>query len=155
MVFSPESTQFQKQVHSCHWFLVPELNSRKFLVNQFTELNLSMCGLVRIDESIKDQQRLQKLNLSGNYLTSIQHLPNSIESLNLSNNLIDSVELTDIMVNIKSLDLSFNKINESALPSIHLWFNRLIEINLACNCFNDISEFIQVFSKNFKGLRSL
>jgi len=114
-----------------------------------------MCGLVKIDESIKDYQRLQKLNLSGNYLTSITHLPNSIESLNLSNNLIDSVELTDVMVNIKSLDLSFNKINESALASIHLWFNRLIEINLACNSFKDINGFIEEFSKNFRGLRSL
>lgn len=33
MAFSPDATQFYKYVHSCHWFLVPELNSRKFLVN--------------------------------------------------------------------------------------------------------------------------
>jgi len=33
MSFSPEAVEFYKYVHSCHWFLVPELNSRKFLVN--------------------------------------------------------------------------------------------------------------------------
>lgn len=66
MGFSPESIEFYKYVHSCHWFLVPELNSRKFLVNYFTELNLSMSALVKIDESIKDFSRLDKLNLSGN-----------------------------------------------------------------------------------------
>lgn len=114
-----------------------------------------MCGLRNIDESIKDYQRLQKLNLSGNYLTTIEYLPSSIESLNLSNNLIDSVDLSEIMVNIKSLDLSFNKIDESALPSIHISFNRLIEINLACNNFKDIPTFTSEFSKYFKTLRSL
>mmetsp|Transcript_23865 Transcript_23865/g.20032 ORF Transcript_23865/g.20032 Transcript_23865/m.20032 type:complete len:80 (+) Transcript_23865:474-713(+) len=79
-----------------------------------------MCGLVKVDESIKDYHRLTKLNLAGNYLTSIDHLPTSLESINLSNNQIESIELKEIMVNIKSLDLSFNQIDESALQSIHI-----------------------------------
>jgi len=60
------------------------------------------------------------------------------------------------MVNIKSLDLSFNKIDESSLANIHLSFNRLIEINLACNNFDkNVSKFIEEMTKLFKTLRSL
>jgi len=70
--------------------------------------------------------------------------------------MIESVDLKDIMVNIKSLDLSFNQIDESALASIHLSFNRLIEINLAGNNFDkQLHKFIAEFTKYFKCLRSL
>lgn len=107
-----------------------------------------MCGLIKIDESIKDFNRLAKLNLAGNYITTIEHLPSNLSNLNLSNNLIESIDLRDIMVNIKTLDLSFNKIDESSLASIHLSFNRLIEINLACNNFNkDVTIFTGEFTK--------
>jgi PIN domain nuclease of toxin-antitoxin system len=79
-----------------------------------------------------------------------------LSSLNLSNNMIESVDLKDIMVNIKSLDLSFNQIDESSLASIHLSFNRLIEINLAGNNFDkQLDKFIVEFTKYFKCLRSL
>jgi len=31
--FASSAEEFYRQVYSCNWFLVPELNSRKFLVN--------------------------------------------------------------------------------------------------------------------------
>ena len=74
------------------------------------ELDLSNNCISSDIEDFKHLKFLKKVNLSFNFLSSIEVLPPNLENLNLSNNRIQTLDFLSPKFMITILDVSFNQI---------------------------------------------
>jgi internalin A len=99
--------------------------------------------------------KLGKLDISNNDIRFISDLklPLTIRHLNLSNNKITNLNGLEKYTKLKTLDISFNNIEESAI--VVKWLNNLKYINIEWNkvstwTLSKLNEFNSVYLSNNK-----
>ena len=106
--------------------------------NKTTKLDLSICFLEKLPDSLLTQKQLHSLNLSGNpisiqkellqlplkqldisdcQLVSLPALPESLEELIAGNNALKNLKGIDTCKNLKNLDIRKNAIEESEIEA--------------------------------------
>ena len=93
-------------------------------------LQLSGMGITSLQDVEQHWQACRTLSLSGNEVATIEHLPLTVEDLDLSRNRITSMRGLSGLRNLRLLNLSHNNITKiSGLEHASL----LLQLNLACN----------------------
>lgn len=104
-------------------------------LHNIRELKLSYCNLSdrNLSEAIKVFPNLVTLELCGNNLDSLHELkvPNTLEELNISDNLFDSVPSFLLNSQVKRLLISKNKISLTNIPE--LTFNSIEKLDISYN----------------------
>lgn len=120
----------------------------KFATTCFTRMDLSNMKITSIDTRFGSLfSQLQELTLSRNYLAEISNLPQSIQVLNATQNLIESVVGMEKWKNLQHIGLGFNQLRDigflnsasETLVSVDLSFNRLVDLDDAVAILSRIS----------------
>ncbi len=115
--------------------------SPRHVWSKLTYLSLCNCGLVSLDSSLHLAPHLTNLDVSYNDIKYITHLYHavSLSTLNISRNRVRVLSNLGLVIqNIRRLDLSYNIIESlDGLEKLYL----LEQIDLSHNKINDFSEF--------------
>ena len=96
-----------------------------------TSLIVKDCKLAHID--LKNFSRLTHIDLSRNFLKEVKNIPGTVQHLNLSFNLLNSVSLSP-RNKLVHLDLSFNALSKSIKAVLNAVRSNSIRLHLrACN----------------------
>ena len=87
-----------------------QLHSREFIVGHFKHLVLSKLKIETIDESTREFQNLEELNISQNSVRVIENLPKTLRVLNCYANEIESINEDGVFHDLFFLGAGFNNI---------------------------------------------
>ena len=123
---------------------------RSFLLSHFSELKLSNLGLTELDAATATFSGLRELNVSGNKLTCLEHLPGDVVSVCAYANDISAVGPRNAPSGDASqpsplvhLGLGYNVLNDDSLYSVTRLATSAVVLDLAYNRLTDLPTVIR------------
>lgn len=95
--------------------LVPDLCYEEYIQFFFKELSISSQNISSICPSTVRFSQLKVLNLSFNYISTIENLPPNLEELYLNGNQVDHLAVTKPMPKLYHLGLNRNRVRQLCL----------------------------------------
>lgn len=130
-----------------------KFTSRGFLYGRFATLKLVNMRLASIDNRSRSLHGLRELNVSGNRLTALRHLPAKLESLQAFGNCIVAVDQEVPLTSCVHLGLGYNELATcSGIPEA---FPGLASLDLSWNRLASLAEVTRTLAPLAGSLRRL